>query len=165
MKLGSSSCPFSLTNKYCMYQGCYYRSFIRGIYGRDASLCVCFQPSGKSVHQPIRVQFGGIGSHRFMVKETAEMWSYSGNNSRSEEELGVVLGVAAMKFRLLTEQFQIRQPVKSKLEQAFSGFVEQEMEKVQASLERLRNDPYVRNKDAYAVDLDKQLTSTSSSDW
>lgn len=100
-----------------------------------------------------------------MVKETAGMWSYSGNNSRSEEELGVVLGVAAMKFRLLTEQFQIRQPVKSKLEQAFSGFVEQEMEKVQASLERLRNDPYVRNKDAYAVDLDKQLTSTSSSDW
>jgi len=93
----------------------------------------------------------------FIAKETWDMWSYAHHTLRSEEELGVVLGIAAMKLHLISEQFQIRHEVKTKLEEAFYGFVEKEINKVQAELEWLRNDPFVRNKNAYAVDVNRQL--------
>lgn len=93
----------------------------------------------------------------FIVKETFYLWTHTNGAIRSDEEMGAILGIAAMKFALIGEQFQLRNEVKTKLEKAFSGFVEHEINKVQAELEWFRSDPYVRNKEPYAVDVNSVL--------
>ena len=75
----------------------------------------------------------------------------------SEEELGVELGLVAMKYALITEHYRIGNRVKSKLDQALAGFMQHEMDKVVSYMDQQRRDPYVRFKEAYAVDFDQQF--------
>lgn len=91
-----------------------------------------------------------------LVKELTKIQDPSRTSNRSEEELGVELGMAAMKHALLTDHFNLSDRVKSKLDQAFDKFVDREIEKVASHIEQQRRDPFVRDKEAYAMDYNKQ---------
>lgn len=95
----------------------------------------------------------------FIAKETSYLWKYTNGSIRSDEELGTILGIAAMKFHLILDQFNMRQEVKTKLEQTFDRFLENEVAQVQAELERWRNDPLMRNKEPYQADVNRRLVS------
>lgn len=75
----------------------------------------------------------------------------------SEEELGVELGLAAMKYVLISGHFNISSNVKSKLDQSFNNFVKDRIEKASEHIDQMRRDPYVRDKERYAVDFDQQV--------
>ena len=91
-----------------------------------------------------------------------ELTSIESNLSRSiygcsEEELGVELGLAAMRYVVISGHFGISSNVKSKLDKSLSNFVERQLEKTSAYIDQQRRDPYVRYKEAYAVDFDQQV--------
>lgn len=95
-----------------------------------------------------------------LVKELTKIQDPSRSSNRSEEELGVELGMAAMKHAMITNHFNLSDHVKSKLDQAFDKFVDHEIEKVIAHVEQQRRDPFVRDKEAYATDYNKQAVLT-----
>lgn len=74
----------------------------------------------------------------------------------SEEELGVQLGMAAMKYELISKHFNISSNVKSKLDQSFNNFILGEIEKESAHIDEQRRDPFFRYKELIAVDFDKR---------
>jgi len=81
----------------------------------------------------------------------------SESSERSEEELGVELGLAAMRYVVISGHFAISSNVKSKLDQSLNTFVKRQMEKAIASIDWHRRDPYTRDKEAYAIDFDQQV--------
>jgi hypothetical protein len=96
-----------------------------------------------------------------LVKETWDV-GYSIRRPRysqhkSEEEFGVELGLAAMKYQLISERYDISTDFKVKLDEAFRNFIHYQNEQASADIISHRNDPYVRDKQSYAVDWDKQL--------
>lgn len=90
-----------------------------------------------------------------LVKEMAGVQNRSQSLDRSEEELGVQLGMAAMKYELLSGHFNISSSVKKKLDQSFNNFISNEIDRISAHIEQQRRDPFVRNKEAYLLDYDK----------
>ena len=86
-----------------------------------------------------------------------ELTSVVTSPNRSEEELGVELGMAAMKYVLISGHFNISSNVKSKLDQSLNNFVKHRLEKASAYIDQQRRDPYVREKEFYAVDYDQQV--------
>lgn len=96
-----------------------------------------------------------------LVKELANARSESNakTKNRSEEELGVELGMVAMKYEFIAKHFNTSGHVKSKLDLALQHFIEQEIEKVSHYIDEQRQDPFVRNKEAYAKDYDKESVS------
>ena len=87
------------------------------------------------------------------VKQNLSMSS----SERSEEELGVELGLAAMRYVLISGHFEISSNIKSKLDQSLNEFVKRQIEKASAFIDQQRRDPYVREKEFYAVDYDQQV--------
>ncbi|WP_168123685.1 hypothetical protein [Paenibacillus sp. HB172176] len=90
-----------------------------------------------------------------MVKELAKVQDRSMSSDRSEEEFGTQLGLAAMKYELISNHFTMSDRVRSKLDQAFNGFLGGEIERISTYIDQQRSDPFVRNKEAYAVNYDK----------
>ncbi|WP_042203082.1 hypothetical protein [Paenibacillus camerounensis] len=91
-----------------------------------------------------------------MVKALTQLQDRSQTSNRSEEELGFKLGLAAMKYEMISGHFQVSDRIKSKLDQAFGGFIQGEIDRAVAYIEQQRKDPFVRNKEAYAADYDKK---------
>lgn len=74
---------------------------------------------------------------------------------RSEEEVGIELGMMAMKFELIKEHFLMGDDFKDRLEQVFTNYMKQRNQAESDYIIRQRQDPYVRNKNRYAVDWDE----------
>lgn len=91
-----------------------------------------------------------------LVKEMAIVQNRSQSLNRSEEELGVQLGMAAMKYEMISGHFNISGNVKTKLDQSFNNFIMDEIDRISDHIEQQRRDPFVRNKDAYLLDYDKE---------
>ncbi len=91
-----------------------------------------------------------------MTKELSKASTLLKSQDRSEEELGIRLGMAAMKYTLLSSHFQLGEEIREKMDKAMKGFIQNEMDRVTAYIEQQRADPYVRNKQAYAIDFDQQ---------
>lgn len=91
-----------------------------------------------------------------MVKEAYRAKDVSRSLNQSEEELGVALGMAAMKYELIANHLNMSDNMKAKLDQAFNSFINQEIHAQIAYIEQQRQDPYVRWKDPYAVDYDRK---------
>ena len=68
----------------------------------------------------------------------------------SEEEFGVNLGMAAMKYELLTPKFDLSENVKAKLDTALQNFAEYQINSANQELERIKNDPLIRTQLPYA---------------
>lgn len=85
-----------------------------------------------------------------------ETWniSYSGSYA-SEEELGVELGVAAMKYQLISKQDNISDKMREKLELSFKNFINNKIEEANQGLKELRESPYTKDKHKYG-DLNKK---------
>ncbi|HLS22621.1 MAG TPA: hypothetical protein VK037_01750 [Pseudogracilibacillus sp.] len=75
---------------------------------------------------------------------------------RSEEELGIELGMMAMKFELIKEHFPMGDDFKDTIEQVFTNYIKQRNQAESDYIIRQRQDPFVRNKDRYAVDWDER---------
>lgn len=91
---------------------------------------------------------------------------------RSEEELGIELGITTMKFELIKEHFTMSNPFKDTLEKVFVNYIKQRNQAESEYIIRKRQDPFVRNKNRYATDwnekyvhsLIEQITSSLKSD-
>jgi len=90
-----------------------------------------------------------------LVKEMAGVQDRSQSLNRSEEELGVQLGMAAMKYALISEHFNISSSVRKKLDESFNNFIANEIDRTSVHVVQQRRDPFVRNKEAYLLDYDK----------
>ena len=75
---------------------------------------------------------------------------------RSEEEVGIELGMMAMKFELIKEHFPMGDDFKDRLEQVFTNYMKQRNQAESDYIIRQRQDPFVRNKNRYAVDWDEK---------
>lgn len=92
-----------------------------------------------------------------MVKETKYVGTGSiYNNQKSEEEFGVELGLTAMKYTLLTENYNLSSPIKGQLDRAFENFLKDQNDKASNYVREMQNDPFVRDKESYAVDWNKE---------
>ncbi|MEF2291106.1 hypothetical protein [Virgibacillus dokdonensis] len=80
-----------------------------------------------------------------------------GNKHKSEEEFGVELGFQAMKYALIKDSYEMRDGLQSKLDMVFQEFVDKQNEKAADYIKRMRNDPFVRNEEAYRMDWNDQL--------
>ncbi len=80
-----------------------------------------------------------------------------GNKHKSEEEFGVELGFQAMKYALIKDNYEMRDGLQSKLDMVFQEFVDKQNEKAADYIKRMRNDPFVRNEEAYRMDWNDQL--------
>jgi hypothetical protein len=96
-----------------------------------------------------------------LVKETWDVgyrkWQWGGYKHGSEVGFGVELGLAAMKYALIMDAFNVSDAMKAKLDTAFQNYIHAQNEEASQHVLRMRNDPYVRDKAAYALDWDKQL--------
>lgn len=75
---------------------------------------------------------------------------------RSEEEVGIELGITTMKFELIKEHFSMSDDFKDTIEQVFTNYINQRNQAESDYITRQRQDPYVRNKNSYAVDWDEK---------
>ncbi|GGE35991.1 hypothetical protein GCM10011391_13490 [Pullulanibacillus camelliae] len=81
------------------------------------------------------------------------------NKNKSEEEYGVKLGLTAMKYTLITENYHLSDGIKSKLDTAFDNFIKDQNERASDYVKDMQEDPFVRNNEAFAMDWDKELVS------
>ena len=84
-------------------------------------------------------------------------YKFSESSECSEEEVGVGLGLAAMRYVLISGHFEISSNVKSKLDQSLNNFIKRRIEAVSASIDWHRRDPYTRDKEFYAIDFNQQV--------
>lgn len=98
-----------------------------------------------------------------IMKETKHIGSGFGglyyNNHKSEEEFGVELGIAAMKYGLITDNYDLTDGIKANLDTAFGNFLEEQNERASNYVKEMQQDPFVRDKEAYAVDWNKEQVS------
>ncbi len=83
--------------------------------------------------------------------------SYAGTSDRSEVEVGVRLGLAAAKYAAISRHFDISSHVTSKLEQSMNHYLKSQLEKGSELIEQHRRDPYIRNKDPFAIDFNQNM--------
>lgn len=116
---------------------------------------LCEQPeipaAGGDGYSPDELSAAGA-----LVKELILLQDPSPSSNRCEEELGVELGLAAMKHALLVDHFNLSGGVKSKLDQALNNFITNQISRFSTYIEQQRRDPWVDNKTAYALDYDQQ---------
>jgi len=97
-----------------------------------------------------------------LVKETWDLGYQTrrmgfNNRHKSEEEFGVELGFAAMKYVLILDTYEINSARKAKLDTAFQTFISNQNEQAKNYIIQMRNDPFVRDKQAYALDWNQEL--------
>lgn len=93
-----------------------------------------------------------------LVKETWRLgynsWDH-GFKHMSEEGFGVQLGLAGMKYAVITDVYHLSERMKSNLDTAFQNFIRNLNEQARQYQIQMRNDPFVRDKSSYALDWDE----------
>lgn len=98
-----------------------------------------------------------------IIKETKHIGSGFGgisyNKHKSEEEFGVELGLTAMKYALITETYNLTDGMKASLDTTFENFLKDHNERASNYVTEMQQDPFVRDKESYAVDWNKELVT------
>ena len=98
-----------------------------------------------------------------IMKETKHIGSAFGgvsyNKHKSEEEFGVELGITAMKYALITENYDLTDNMKASLDKAFENFLGDQNDRASNYVAEMQQDPFVRDKELYAVNWNKELVT------
>lgn len=98
-----------------------------------------------------------------IMKETKHIGSGFGgvsyNKHKSEEEFGVELGLTAMKYALITENYDLTDDMKASLDIAFENFLKDKNDRASNYVTEMQQDPFVRDKESYAVNWNKELVA------
>lgn len=99
-----------------------------------------------------------------VMKETKQIGSGFGgldyNRHKSEEEFGVELGLAAMKYELITDSYHLTDEIKTSLDAAFENFLKDQNERASNYVTKMQQDPYVRDKESYAINWNQDLVES-----
>ena len=98
-----------------------------------------------------------------IMKETKHIGSGFGgvsyNKHKSEEEFGVELGLSAMKYALIMENYDVTEDMKTSLNIAFGNFLGNQNERASNYVAEMQKDPFVRDKESYAVNWNKEFVT------
>ncbi|MBM7542170.1 hypothetical protein [Amphibacillus cookii] len=131
----------------------YMGDYLRYAFTQEHSEMSVSSEHGYHIEELVAV--GTIASETWqMAYQSRHLGSYK---NKSEEELGVSLGLMAMKYELISDNYQLSDPFKAKLDQAFKTYLQVENEKACDYVTQQQKDPYVRNKQAYKMDWNEQL--------
>ncbi|WP_017472845.1 hypothetical protein [Amphibacillus jilinensis] len=131
----------------------YMGDYLRYAFTQEHSEMSISSEHGYHIEELVAV--GTIASETWqMTYQSRLLGSYK---NKSEEELGVSLGLMAMKYELISDTYQLSDPFKAKLDQAFKTYLQVENERARDYVTQQQKDPYVRNKQAYKMDWNEQL--------